>query len=139
MPHTSTQCLIAFSMSRTTMPICRISPNIRLMVTSRAGSILDAVAALRHQHGALEADYDGAVGLAAGGAHGADALGRARIRLALGEHLAVGLEPGAGSLMSLQPRLAIAFWLTSATLIPATSDRVRQELTSGRPNSDLAA
>src|SRR5579884_2426449 len=108
MPHTSTQCLIAFSMSRTTMPICRISPNIRLMVTSRAGSILDAVAALRHQHGALEADEDGAVGLAAGGAHGDDALGRARIRLALGEHLALGIERVADKHRRRQPDVAPA-------------------------------
>src|SRR5438105_7288868 len=34
--------------------------------------------------------------------------------------------------MSSQPRLAIAFWLISATLIPATIDRVRQLLTTGR-------
>jgi len=41
--------------------------------------------------------------------------------------------------MSFQPRLPIAFWLMSLTLMPTTIDRVRQLLTSGRLNSDFAA
>src|SRR5580700_6122014 len=36
MPQTSTQCFIALSISRTTMPICRISPKIRLILSSVA-------------------------------------------------------------------------------------------------------
>ena len=41
--------------------------------------------------------------------------------------------------MSFQPRLPIAFWLTSLTLMPTTIDSVRQLFTSGLPNSDFAA
>src|SRR6185437_5039812 len=48
-------------------------------------------------------------------------------------------KTGAVSLMSFQPRLPIAFWLTSLTLMPTTIDSVRQLLTSGRLNSDFAA
>ena len=48
-------------------------------------------------------------------------------------------QTGAVSLMSFQPRLPIAFWLTSLTLMPTTIESVRQLFTSGCLNSDLAA
>ena len=38
--------------------------------------------------------------------------------------------------MSVQPRLAIAFWLTSVTLMPTISATVNGEATMQRPNSD---
>ena len=46
---------------------------------------------------------------------------------------------GAVSWILSQPRLAIAFWLRSETLMPTTMESVRQLLTSGLPNSLLAA
>ena len=46
---------------------------------------------------------------------------------------------GAESLILSHPRLAIVFWERSLTLMPATIESVRQELTSGRPNSLFAA
>ncbi len=45
---------------------------------------------------------------------------------------------GPESFTSVQPRLAMVFWLTSDTDMPVTSDRVRQEFTSTCPNSVLA-
>src|SRR5688500_15675178 len=51
------------------------------------GEIIDGMIALRHQHGPLEADEDGAVSLAAGRAHGDDPLGAPLCRLTLGQNL----------------------------------------------------
>ena len=48
-------------------------------------------------------------------------------------------KTGAESLILSQPRFAIVFWERSLTLMPATIDSVRQELTRGRPNSLFAA
>jgi hypothetical protein len=42
-------------------------------------------------------------------------------------------------LISVHPRLAIAFWLTSETLIPVITASRKVLLTSGWPNSDFAA
>ena len=41
--------------------------------------------------------------------------------------------------MSVQPRLAMAFWLTSETLMPVITASRNVLLTSGCPNSDFAA
>ena len=41
--------------------------------------------------------------------------------------------------MSVQPRLPIAFWLTSVTLIPTIKATVNGEHTSGFPNSVFLA
>ena len=48
-------------------------------------------------------------------------------------------KTGAVRLISVQPRLAIAFWLRSLTLMPATIDKVSAEFTNGLPNSVFAA
>ena len=41
--------------------------------------------------------------------------------------------------MSVQPRLAIAFWLTSLTLMPTSNATVKGEATMQRPNSEWRA
>src|SRR5262245_12798152 len=54
--------------------------------------VIDRMAALRHQHAALEADEHHAVLFAANGAHRDDALGRALRRLALRQHLGLRID-----------------------------------------------
>ena len=47
----------------------------------------------------------------------------------------VAVDTGAGMRMSVQPRFAIACWLTSATDMPVTTAKVSALLTIGWPNS----
>src|SRR5436190_14419114 len=54
--------------------------------------ILHPVPLFWHEHRALVADENRAVGLAADGAHRDDPLGRTRLRLALRQHLALGVD-----------------------------------------------
>ena len=91
--------------------------------------ILHPVPLFRHEHRAFVADENRAVGLAAGGAHRNDALGRARLRLALRQDLALSVDRVAA--MNEEIRLGATHGVVdphAATLevdAPALAHRVR--------------
>src|SRR3954452_14970248 len=82
----------------------------------------DAVPAPGHQNGSFVGHKDDSISLYLTRPHDNDALSGVRSRLVLRQDLTFGIDgvpakPGAPSPRSAQPTLAIAFWLTSATLM----------------------